>query len=109
MARDAKCAGRAMAWSKREDSLGKSGEEGGKKDIGEEILVDQSSMVEGVEGDDEEKMEDVGEEWKQGECWVGKKDLERAESGVKRPRICSAVCGGRVILLGEGERRGVEW
>jgi hypothetical protein len=34
-------------------------------------------------------------------------DLEREESGVKRRRICSAVCGGRVILLGVGESSGL--
>ena len=82
---------------------------GEKKLSGEEILVDQSSTVEVEEGEEEEKMEGVGEEWRSGECGVGKRDLEREESGVKRPRICTAACGGRVVLLGVGESNGVEW
>jgi len=89
--RGARCGGSGVDVSKKKGSVGTRGISWGKKFIEEEILVDQSSTVELEDGEDDGRMECAGEECKAGERGERTKtDLERNESGVKRPRICSA-------------------
>lgn len=58
--RDAKCWG-TVGCSKKGVSGEKKGCKAGKRVIGEEILGDQSSIVEEEDGEEEEKMDSVGE------------------------------------------------
>ena len=87
---DARCGGSGVDVSEK-DCAGNNRVSWGRKFIGQEILVDQSSTVEMEDGEEDEMMDDVGDDSKPGECgdWT-KTDLERNESGVKRPRTCSA-------------------
>ena len=87
---DARCGGSGVDVSEK-DCAGNNGVSRGRKFIGQEILLDQSSTVEVEDGEEDEMMEDVGDGCKPEECgeWT-KTDLERNESGVNRPRTCSA-------------------
>jgi hypothetical protein len=61
--------------------------------VGLDTFVDQSSSSSPCGGRKQEYEEEVDEE-RVGDSRMGiKRDLERAESGVRRPRSCSAVCG----------------